>query len=499
MWFSFPVYGQDRFHRAAVGYLVTTGKIVPETVTYYANFPQAHVFAAVSTLITGVPLKTGYFSLGIAVSISIIGVYLIGRYILQNGQGALLAAFFVAIGSYHIRSGSEPFAQALFTALAPIIIYFLFLRDRSVKQTAVVIGLAIFAATVQNIAPLVLVGVCLLFGLGEYLNKFVKKYTAIQQYYNISISSTIVAITAISGVFYYVIADYFRFQTMRVFGILESLLQSESESEAIGEALGDGIPTVSIFGNELPGLLMWAIPILVISSVLILVGYTIVFRYIQGKRSFGPLQYIIMSGCLFGIFGLIFVVRSGGVTRSLPYIIIIISPVFGWLALNLTRDKNHVGSFIIVLLAVSVSFAGILTPIVAKPALSDDEFQPYLESNQVTAVEFASEHTSDTMSSSYVDGHERVWRVTQGYAPPETVVQGRGYNASKSITVTSSGPDLVIRGVLNDANTETIQEYKVQSQAGETTMYFEYYRKAYNINPPRTSHVYSSGSTHIYW
>jgi len=497
MWFSYPVYGMDKFHFAEVGYLVSTGEIVPETVTYYANFPQAHVFAGAYTMISGVPLKSGHFSLGIALSLSIIAVYLLAKYVVRSDQAGLLAMLFVAIGSYHIRSGGEPFAQALFTALSPVIFYLLFSHTDRPKR-AILLGLAIFGATVQNIAPLVLTGVCVVFWLGNRIGRSVGSIGGFNFRSRISINTNIVFAFAIAGVYYYNIAGYFRFQTMRVFGIFLSFFEPDQGSEAVREASFGAPPNVELFGHDLPGLLMWAAPLLVLGGLLVLTVYVLGYGRVRGENDGTPLQYIIVTGSVFAVFAVIFVARSGGVTRALPYLIILLAPVFGWLGVSVSFDRKIAGKCLIVLFAICIASAGILTPIVAKPALSDDEFKPYLDTNQVAAVEFSAEHTEGATSSAYVAGYERIWRVTQGYAPPEMIVQGSSRESTKSVTKLSEAPDLVIRGVLSDNDPSAVDEYKAQSQNGTTTIYFEYYETAYGIHPPGTNRIYSSGSTQIY-
>ncbi|MDL0140928.1 hypothetical protein PNP85_15655, partial [Halobacterium salinarum] len=60
LWFSYPVYGADRFHFGATGWIVNQGVRVPQSITYYHDFPIAHIFAGIWTMLADLPLKVGY-------------------------------------------------------------------------------------------------------------------------------------------------------------------------------------------------------------------------------------------------------------------------------------------------------------------------------------------------------------------------------------------------------------------------------------------------------
>ncbi|MFB6185607.1 MAG: hypothetical protein ABEI86_01910, partial [Halobacteriaceae archaeon] len=350
-WFSYPVFGQDRFHQTAVGYIVTTATIVPESITYYANFPTAHIFAATFTSVTGVELKVGYFSLGIILSLSLTGAYLLARSVLADKQSSLIATLFVAVAGYHVRAGSEPFAQTLFISLVPFILYLSFRRDRSTRELYVLIFLVVFASTIQNIAPLVLLGIyATVVGSGWILNHVPDVWRAGNFEAKYTIPPVVPVLIGVVGIYYYVMADYLRFQTMRVIWLLEPLLdQSGPATRSVIEGTGiSGIPTVVLFGYTLPGLLMWAAPVLSISGILILGGFHIVDRLIVGNIDVTSLQYVLMASVIYAVFAFAFVSGSPA-TRALPSIIVLTAPVVGWVIFQFHDRKPIVGKSIAII------------------------------------------------------------------------------------------------------------------------------------------------------
>ncbi|WP_137284588.1 hypothetical protein [Halorussus salinisoli] len=479
VWFSFPVYGRDTFHHAATGYIVSKGKFVPETITYYANFPHAHTFAAVYTIITGNGFKAGYFSLGIAIALSILGVYLVGRYVLQSKRGGLLSAFFISVAAYHIRSGGEPFAQALFTALVPFILYLFLIANVGKRKIGLLMFLSLFSATIQNIAPLILSLSFLLFMVLAKVSRFIPysgNRTRLEGRW--SIPTSIVGLVAICGLYYYIISDYLIYQVKRVISVI-LFLQNNREGvnqETLSGSGSAGVPTIELFGQELPGFIMWAAPLLITGGIICFSLYTILFYYISNRDKFIPLVYLGFSILFFIIFSITFASNTNGSTRALPYIFLLISPIFGWLVINVQSNSHPIVNYFIILLAILVALSGMLTPIVAKAELTQDEFQPYLRSNQVSSIEFASSHTDKIIADYDAAGHEEMFKVRRGDGSPNTVFERVLYPESPS----------------------SHREFRTRSHNGETTLFFSYYKNAYSIVPPDTNKVYSTGYATIY-
>jgi len=476
-WYSYPIYGQDKFHQTAVGYIISTGRIVPESITYYANFPAAHVFAAASTLISGMPIKTGYFILGIIISLSLIGVYLFAKCILSNIRGALLATLFVSIGTYHIRAGAEPFAQALFTALVPFVFYLIFRQKSSKRVTGVLFILLTFGVTIQNIGPLVLSGVCLAAVASSWVFKHLSSVVGLNDLNpNFTVPTTAILVVFSAGFYYYVIADYLRFQVMRVIWTVQSLTVGTSPtSEANGAANTSEIPTTELFGYEIPGILSWGLPILIMAGILILAMYHVVNEASQRDSNLTKVWYIFMAGAIFTLFALAFL-GDAPATRALPSVTILFAPVVGWVLYQFIKNRPGIGHIIVVSIVICIVFAGVLAPIVAKAELGDDDFRAGMSSEQVAGANFAIDYTSSTHTSSYVEGYERF------------LIGSRGSKIDRT----------VLNGILKQNNPESIENYRTLGRSGKSILYFTRYHSVFRLEPPWTNKVYSSGSAALY-
>lgn len=476
-WYSYPVYGQDRFHQTAVGYILSTGDVVPESITYYADFPIAHIFTAMYTQITGLSLKAGFFILGLAVVIGLLGVFLFGRTILHNDTEALFGTLFVAVSAHHIKAGAEPFAQALFTGLVPFIFYFLFKQKLSKRDLLILLGISSIAVTIQNIVPLVLLGISFLAGVSSILFGYISRFsTRINTKDQLSIPLGAVTIFGIVGIYYYILADYLRFQTMRLVWLSNRLLGQSSSEEEITESSGvSGVPRVELFNIEMPGVLMWAAPVLVIAGVLIMMFYNLSWEFIKENGDIKIIPYASISGATFLLFAIIFVSGSPA-TRALPSAIIIISPVIAWGVHKFIKDGKEIGGFVVILIIFLTVTSGVLMPPVAKAELGDDDFQPWMNTEQISAADFAIDNTEDTQVSNYVVGYER-YRI--------------GSTGEKNIELTlSSGFD--------KNNRESMTQFQQRSQLGVSTLYLEYYSSAYNMSPPTTNKVYTTGRSYLY-
>lgn len=476
-WYSYPIYGQDIFHQTAVGYIISTGRIVPESITYYANFPAAHVFAAASTLISGMSFKAGYFILGIIISLSLVGVYLFAKCILSNIRGVLLATLFVSIGTYHIRAGAEPFAQALFTALVPFVFYLIFCQNSSKRETGVLFILLTFGVTIQNIGPLVLSGVCLAAVASSWLFKHVSSFFESNDLNpNFTVPATAILVVISAGFYYYVIADYLRFQVMRVIRTVRSLTVSTSPtSEPIGTAAASEVPTTELFGYEIPGILSWGLPILIMAGILILATYHVVNEASQKDSNLTKVWYISMAGAIFTLFALAFI-GDAPATRALPSVTILFAPVVGWVLYQFIKHRPGIGHMIVVSIVICIVFAGVLAPIVAKAELGDDDFRAGMSSEQVAGANFAIDYTYSTHTSSYVEGYERFLIGSQG----------------------SKNDRTVLNGSLKQNNLESIENHRSLGRSGKSILYYTRYRSVFGLEPPWTNKVYSSGSAALY-
>ncbi|VTT87335.1 hypothetical protein DM2_669 [Halorubrum sp. DM2] len=472
IWFAYPYFGADKFHIAAVGWIVANGEIVPPSVTYYHNFPPAHVLSASSTLISNLPLSTGYFVLGVSQAISIIGVFIFCRSILNSNRGALLGSLYTAVAGFHLKSGGEPFAQALLIALIPIIFYLVF-ETRSVtskRRSGILLGLTLVAVVTQNIAPLVLVSAgFIIIGSTIFVRIIRIRFSHAVKY---KIKPTLLSFFIISGIYWHILANYFHYDVGRVLNIL---LFTESGSNTQTDT-ASGVPTVELFNLELPSILMWGAPILANALILIIFGYVILSELITDDQAKPPLQYAFFASFMFAGLAGVFAAGSENAVRALPAIVIFLSPVLGYVGIK-SRWKGKFGRPILAIILIAlVVTSGVLTPLVAKAEWSDDDFHKYLNDDQVAAADFAILYTKSTASGPYVADYNYYTDAMSGKDPDPVIHRGFNQNSQSSINEFQEGLD-----------------------SGKMSLYLDYYSTAFGLDSPESRHqIYSSGNTTVY-
>lgn len=473
-WFSYPVYGQDsRLHKAATGYILSTGDTIPESVSYYANYQMAHRFVASYTYLTDMPLKSGFFSLGVVASISLLGVFILARYVLTDDRAALFSTLIVAVSTYHIDAGASPTAQALFTALFPLIAFLLLLKTPSKSHVAMFTFLAFTAIMTQNIAPLVLVGLCIALIISAWVTVIMYKASrSTRPIHPFLPDFSLLFLLSIAGIYFYMVADYFRFQVMRFVWMVESLVGPSSSQTSPGDA--GGIPTVSIFDYELPGLLMWGAPILIIAGILVLSGYILVNELSKDGVQPDSAQYILMAGTIFSIFALVFV-AGGPATRALPSVIVLSSPIAGWMTYKFDLSHPPLARSVAVVLVLCTVTAGVLAPAVAKSELGEDDFKPYMGSEEQAVVDFADKRTTETQADKYSASYARLERISRG----------------------ETGTGVSVNSVLDRNEPASTQRF-LDNTGNRSTLYLSSYEGVYGITKPNSSRVYSSGGGSLY-
>lgn len=472
LWFSYPVYGADRFHFGAVGWIITRGSVVPESITYYNGFPLAHIFVATWTMLANLSLKVGYFGLGIAQAVSLIAVFTFIRKILHNTRPALFGTLFVAVAGYHIKSGGEPFAQALLTGLMPVIFLLLFRRSQDDKRkVALLIILVAVGILTQNIAPVILVGVAGMIFITRHLILLAKPVLNVRVSYDINIIFPFLFLQI--GFIWYYVVDYLDFQVLRIVRIL--LFQSGTGQTQVENTGVAGVPKVVLFQFELPGVLMWAAPILASALLVGLADYFSIREVLSDRIEDVPVQYVLLASLIFAGLTGVFAAGSRDAVRALPVVVVLISPLVAFVINEFRVSRGQVGAIIASVLIVIVAFSGTVSPGVAKAEISDDDYHKTLKKSQVASAEFVMQYSSDAISGPYVQGYERISQVSAGEFPSS-----------------------VIKYSFNVENATSIHSFQVQSESGETTIYLDYYSRAFGLSRPETNRVYASGNSTVY-
>jgi hypothetical protein len=472
LWFSYPAFGSDLFHLAATGWIVNVHELISAEITYYHYFPTAHTFAAVSTQLTSLPIRTGYFTLGVIQAVSIVGGFIFARRILSSVRGGLFAGLFMAVTGYHIKSGGEPFAQALLIAIVPFIFFLLFQTQsqRNIRGQGLMVGLAIVVLVTQNIAPLALLGISGVLWLSSQISHriFPQRNYSLQ----ISINHTIIFIFGVVGIYWYIFTDYLTYQVNRVIALL--LLLDGTAQSTIQDTNVAGVPTVEIFSVPLPGLLMWAAPLLVTGLIVTWVAYDLLYRLLEDSLEDVPIQYMCVAVVVFAIVGLVFAAGSGDAVRALPIVVVLIGPVAGYLCLA-ASVRGTVGTLLVVGVIVLVATAGVLTPPAAKAEWSNDDYHKYLDESQLKGIDWAAQYMETAETGPYA---------------AETSYYGQAMHGSYPTRRLQTG--------FNERSATTIRNFQDRANAGEPILFMRYYKSAFGLEQPPTNHVYDSGNADVF-
>lgn len=235
-----------------------------------------------------------------------------------------------------------------------------------------------------------------------------------------------------------------------------------------------GIPTVSAFGLEFPGLLMWAAPFLFLGVVAIITGLLLSRNIIDSRQL--PNDWVLVGLCLFGGFSAAF--ASGGigaVNRAAAAITVITAPVVGYLYLQLSRSRLS-GRLIIVFLVTVCVLAGTLSAPVAMSERTETSFEPKITTDELRAVSFAQQQTAVTYTDSYVVGYTTTQRPRQtGSGRLATLITHKDIEVSR----------------------QNYMEYRTNST--RPLLYRASFRGYYGIPRPITMNkVYTTGETDIH-
>lgn len=406
-------------------------------------------------------------------ALSIVGVFIFARHILSSNRGGLFASLFVAVSGYHIKSGGEPFAQALLTAIFPIIFFLLFHRNLRLdaRHLGILLGLAAFGSITQNIAPLILIGVSSVLWVSAKILNHLKSVVA--QGPTFSIRAAVIVIVGIIGINWYIIVDYLSFQVYRVVALI-FLLDGTGQS-TIENTNVTGVPVVELFGHALPGVLMWAAPLLAAALTIGLVCYIVLHDVVAGTLDNTPIQYVGIAAGIFSIVGLVFAAGSESAVRAMPIVAILVAPLAGYLGVQTSGTQGAAQTGVVVIVIAIVAVAGVLTPPVAKAEWSEDSNQRYNEASQVEGAMWALEYTESAFTDPYTANTAHYRQAMAGDMPVDRVQPG-----------------------FDAHNITTIHQFQNRIDEGETVLYLSYYEDAFGLEPPNTNQVYDSGDTVIY-
>jgi hypothetical protein len=203
MYFQYPSYiGIDPwYHSSIISYIIKLGHLpISET---YSKYPIMHILVSIASLVLNISIKNSmFFTVGLFEIISLIYVFLIGRFI-SSIKTSILATFLVAVSSYHISWGYQIIPMSLGLSIFSTIFYLLF-REKSSKLpsfriiTLLFIFLIIFTHTLSTAVTWLFIG--LLYVVNRIYSIYSKKDTHLSF---VSLSLVLVLLTSMVGYWMY--------------------------------------------------------------------------------------------------------------------------------------------------------------------------------------------------------------------------------------------------------------------------------------------------------
>ena len=486
IWTSYPIYGQDSpLHTSIAGYIANTGHLLPEGISYYRNYPGSHVLGSIGMVIGNIgDSKQAFFlTVGLTYVLTLSSIYVFSRRIMENRRAALLATLFVAMSTGPLRRGSQVIAQTLADALFPVIFVTIMsnseIKRRFVVGSIIVVSLLI----VHNLPPLVLVGVAILI---TFSSVFIDVFSHFSNYrgealVNTRISTMIGVIAGVAGFYFWIIVDYFSYQVNRIATILT--IGSAGAASAIQPTNAASPPTIILFGVELPALLLWAAPLLIVIFITVFVGLVVLADLLASQQTEGPpqpfpMQYLVFGLLLAGAFTGAYAIGGGApVIRSLQVVTVLLSPLFGFVVLRISRlpTSNSTSVLVVILLVASVIVTGVFSPSVAMANRDPGSFVPAATSEDISMVAFAGYAPEKLNSDNYLTDHMDHQDLSDGD------LSGTSLNA-----------------VISN-NVSTATSYRQEAANKKFMAYRYFYKPYYGLKIPNGSIIiYSNGKNNIY-
>lgn len=378
IWFSAPVIGRDpRIHRALVEYVVTTGSIVPRSISYYRWYPVSHVGSAMTSLVTSAPPRHGMFlAMSLVACIGIGAVYLFTVNALDSTfsperrlQAGLFAALVVVFAPWYIQRSASLIAQSLAIALLPFALYAMTRIDDR-RYILLFVMFAVLINFTHNLTPLILVFMLVAIFAARAAMQYVSGFIGTRRSAPARYGTSLIAILGLLTVQYWIYIEYYRLQIHRIIELFFS------EGDLGSASSGSAIVGTYEFTPADPFIHV-GIEQLVFAAVFLLIGYLVV-EYGRTVQDRLPLALSLASLVVFGGISAVLPFGQGmsllDALRALSAVSLIVAPVFGVLACEL-RQRGTAGVAVVVclLLVFPLSTAAAASYGVSNPGMSPTE------------------------------------------------------------------------------------------------------------------------------
>jgi hypothetical protein len=478
LWFHFPVYGQDSIqHVSFIGYISTTGDVIPSGISYYQHYPGSHIFTAVGQLIMSVSPRRAFFltvGLFFVISLMFVYIFLTKIPIITKNRTFIMVILLLAFSEGHLHFGTELYAQTAADGIFAIFLY-LFVSNNSSRNIllAAVVGLALVIT--HNLAPIIVVGAGMTVLTVELISKILSpSVSSVGSLRTWGSNASIVSIISLMTLYYWTSTTYIIFQIKRavtIFTPSQATGQQVIESADLSTA-----PTISILDMTFPPVLMWALPFLFLGLIGV-VSFYIVIQEAYENRSVRINKWIVTSIILLIGFSISFAAGGGGpIRRALGILAMVISPLIALVFERFLRN-NYTTALLLVILVCGV-LSGVFAPTVAVTERTETNFKPYISSQEISALEFAEKSSRSAVTDSYLTGYSYLSKLRDGGRPKSNI---------KSILTHSD-----IRG-----SKRNYQEYLVNGS--DPIIYRPHFSSYYRIHTPeRKNKVYTSDQTFVY-
>ncbi len=398
---SAPVLGGDSTHHIGMtGYILSTGDIVPQSVSYYHWFPNSHIEGAIISHVTGLSPKMGLFlPIAIGSLATLVLVYPVSTELSNVAEGkwtGAVAVSAVVIAWPHLRMTATPIAQGLNLVFVPIVLYVTLRPKPRLKFLLILVLVSL--VFVHVLAPYVVTGLLVLSLIYEWSRSVIGNSIEGSPRSRTQLG-IVAAILIVHLLYYHIYSDVINLQTGRIIRVF--LGQSPVSQEISGGAILSATVLV-----ELDPVLLFVGSLFVVSIFVVLSNYYLLERLWAGSSYPSMEKWVLIGTFTFGFAGVAHLVSSDtGISRMFAAALIISMPIIVVASANLRNNSNLLGALIVITLVVSGAFLGISNPQVSIAERTTSS-EPLLLESDIAVVKFVNEYNIDANADRLLAGKE---------------------------------------------------------------------------------------------
>jgi hypothetical protein len=406
LWFSAPIYSKDpRLHTAIVGYMIETGQLIPDSVSYYRSYPVADIFGKIASLILSVTPKQAYFFVitlpaVLAAFIAFPAIRRVLKY--RYDEAAAAAVALVLFSAFHLTESAGPKPQTLSTAYLVVLLLLMTVEIRY-RQALSTLFFLILVKT-HLLAPLIAIALLgAYFVAGCLLPRFLSQFKFDRRHGQPYVLAIALAIAALQQ---YHFVGHFRLQFYR---LLRPFRQGGGAASFVSSA---GELTTTDVLMQLNPLFLQAGTLLIIAFLAIIVGFLFLRNILSIHEDDVEWDWILTGILLFtglsaGFFG------SSVLRRATAVVTILVAPMVAFALTKLIQDRKIILTGVFVVILLSGTYLGFAHPTVVLSERNNG-FKPTLNAAEVESMSFAQDFDEDPYSLSYYTRSAYLHKVRNG-------------------------------------------------------------------------------------